>query len=285
MISALDRKLLRDMSQMTGQVFAIALVVSAGVATFVNSRTILHSLEITRATFYERYRFAEVFARVKRAPDSIVERLREVPGVAQLETRIVESVTLDVPGLDEPAVGQLISLPVIRDPALNQVYIRRGRQLTPGRDDQVLASEAFVEQNGMDVGDSIVAIINGKRKELEIVGVAFSPEYVFQIKPGDMLPDPKHFGILWMEYEALANAYDMDGAFNDVTFSLQRDASIDEVIYRVDQLLDRYGDLARSRAKISSRICSWRATSRVSRRWACSHRQFFSPSLPSCSTS
>ena len=84
MISSLDRKLLRDMSQMKGQVFAIALVVAAGVATFVNSRTILHSLEVTRATFYERYRFAEVFARVKRAPDSIIDRLAEVPGVAQV---------------------------------------------------------------------------------------------------------------------------------------------------------------------------------------------------------
>jgi putative ABC transport system permease protein len=243
MISALDRKLFRDMTQMKGQVFAIALVVAAGVATFVNSRTMLHSLEVTRATFYERYRFAEVFARVKRAPDSIIDRLKDVPGVAQLETRIVESVTLDVRGLDEPAVGQLISLPVTREPALNQVYIRRGRQLSVGRDDEVLASEAFVEANGMDVGDSIVAIINGKRKSLRIVGVAFSPEYVFQIKPGDMLPDPKHFGILWMGHEALAYAYDMYGAFNDVAFSLQRDASVEEVIYRVDQLLDRYGGL------------------------------------------
>jgi putative ABC transport system permease protein len=243
MISALDRKLFRDLSQMKGQAIAIALVVAAGVATFVNSRTILYSLEVTRSTFYERYHFADVFAKAKRAPDSLIDRLREVPGVAQLETRIVEHVTLDVPGLLEPAVGQLISLPVIRQPALNQVYLRRGRQLSLGRDDQVLASEAFTEANGLDVGDSVVAIINGRRQELQIVGIAFSPEYVFQIKPGDMLPDPEHFGILWMEHEALANAYDMDGAFNDVTFSLQRGAAVEEVIQRVDLLLDRYGGL------------------------------------------
>jgi len=243
MISALDRKLLRDLSQMKGQALAIAVVIAAGVATFVNSRTILYSLEITRSTFYERYRFAEVFARVKRAPDAIVDRLKEVPGVAQVETRIVEQVTLDVPGHEEPAVGQLISLPVTREPVLNRLYLRRGRQLTLGRDDQVLASEAFVQANELDVGDSIVAIINGRRKELQIIGVAFSPEYVFQIKPGEMLPDPEHFGILWMEHEALANAYDMDGAFNDVTFSLQRGAAIEEVLQQVDLLLDRYGGL------------------------------------------
>jgi putative ABC transport system permease protein len=243
MISALDRKLFRDLSQMKGQAAAIALVVAAGVATFVNSRTILYSLEVTRSTFYERYHFADVFARAKRVPDALIDRLREVPGVAQLETRVVEGVTLDVPGLEEPAVGLLISLPVIRQPALNQVYLRRGRQLTLGRDDQVLASEAFTKANHLDVGDSVTAIINGRRKELEIVGIAFSPEYVFQIKPGDMLPDPEHFGILWMEHEALSNAYDMDGAFNDVTFSLQRGASAEEVIQRVDLLLDRYGGL------------------------------------------
>jgi putative ABC transport system permease protein len=243
MISSLDRKLLRDLSQMKGQSFAIALVIAAGVATFVNSRTLLNSLELTRSTFYERNRFADVFARVKRAPDVIVERLAEIPGVAQVETRVVELVTLDVPGLEEPAVGQLISVPVTRPPRLNQLYLRRGRWLTVGRDDEVLASEAFLEANSLEVGDSIVAIINGRRKQLRVVGVAFSPEYVFQIKPGDMLPDPRHFGILWMENEALSTAYDMYGAFNDVAIGLARGASADNVIHLLDRLLEPYGGL------------------------------------------
>ncbi len=243
MISSLDRKLLRDLSQMKGQAIAIALVIAAGVATFVNSRTILHSLEVTRSTFYDRCRFAQVFASVKRAPDSLIERLQEIPGVAQVETRVVELVNLDVPGLEEPAVGKLISLPVTREPLLNRLYLRKGHELVPGRDDEVLASEGFMKANHLEVGDSIVAIINGRRQELRIVGQAFSPEYVFQIKPGDMLPDPEHFGILWMDHEALANAYDMDGAFNDVAVSLRRDASLDEVLHRMDILLDPYGCL------------------------------------------
>jgi putative ABC transport system permease protein len=243
MLSALDRKLFRDLSQMKGQSFAIAIVIAAGVATFVNSRTIVLSLELTRSTFYERYRFADVFARVKRAPDSAAERLTEIPGVAQVETRVVELVTLDIPGLEEPAVGQLISLPVTRPPRLNQVYLRRGRQLEIGRDDEVLASEAFLNANKLDVGDTITAIINGHRKALRIVGVAFSPEFVFQIKPGDMLPDPKHYCILWMEHEALSNAYDMDEAFNDISISLTRGTPIEDVMQRVDLAMEPYGCL------------------------------------------
>jgi putative ABC transport system permease protein len=241
MISSLDRKLLRDLSQMKGQAFAIAVVIAAGVATFVNSRTILQSLELTRSTFYERYRFADVFAGVKRAPDAMADRLAEIPGVAQVETRVVQLVTLDVPGLEDPAVGQLISLPVTRPPRLNQLYLRRGRQPEIGRDDEVLASEAFLNANHLELGDTLAAIINGRRKVLRVVGVAFSPEFVFQIKPGDMLPDPEHYGILWMEQEALATAFDMDGAFNDVAISLSHGTSADEVIFRVDKLLEPYG--------------------------------------------
>ena len=100
-----------------------------------------------------------------------------------------------------------------------------------------------LKANNLDIGDSIAAIINGRRKELQVVGVAFSPEYVFQIKPGDMLPDPKHFGILWMEHEALSTAYDMDEAFNDVAIGLTRGTPVEEVIHRIDTVLEPYGCL------------------------------------------
>ncbi len=100
-----------------------------------------------------------------------------------------------------------------------------------------------MKANNLDLGSSIVAIINGRRKELRIVGVAFSPEYVFQIKPGDMLPDPKHFGILWMEHEALSTAYDMKGGFNDVSIGLTRGIPVEDVIHRIDNLLEPYGCL------------------------------------------
>ena len=84
----------------------------------------------------------------------------------------------------------------------------------------VLASEAFADANLLEVGDSISAVINGRLKKLRIVGIVLSPEYIYEIKPGDILPDNKHFGVLWMNHEALSTAYNLEGAFNDVTISL-----------------------------------------------------------------
>lgn len=243
MITALDRKALRDLWQMKGQAVAIAMVIGCGVALFVLSRSLLHSLELTQDTYYQRYNFADVFASLKRAPDVLGERIAEIPGVSRLETRIVVGVNLTVPGLPEPAMGRLVSIPDIREPVLNQLFLRKGRLLLPRRDDEVLASEAFALANDLHVGDSVLAVINGRQKRLQIVGIALSPEFIYEIKPGDMLPDNKHFGVFWMNHEALSTAYNLEGAFNDVTLSLMRGASSAEVIQRLDELIKPYGGL------------------------------------------
>ena len=65
---ALDRKLLRDLWHLRGQVLAIAAVIMGGVATLVMSLATYDSLVLTRDRFYAEYRFADVFARLKRAP-------------------------------------------------------------------------------------------------------------------------------------------------------------------------------------------------------------------------
>lgn len=241
LISPLDRKMLRDLWNMWGQAIAITAVIACGVATFVMSLSTVISLEGTRATYYDRYRFAHVFAHLKRAPETLGARLREVPDVAQVQTRIVMDVTLDVEGLDEPAVGRLISVPDRQTPGLNDIYLRRGRYVDPERSGEVLVGETFAIAHELELGDRISAIINGRKQWLTVVGVALSPEYILQFKPGELLPDAKRFGVFWMGETQLASAFDMDGAFNDVTLSIMRGAITDEVIRQVDELTEPYG--------------------------------------------
>ncbi len=242
-MKALHRKLFRDLVHLRGQMLAISLVVACGVAVFVTTRTAYDSLLISQQTYYANYRFADVFASLKRAPDLLAARIAAIPGVGVVRTRIVFDVTLDVPGLDEPATGRLVSIPEHRVSMLNDVYLRRGRYVDPGRRDEVLASEAFTEANHLDVGDSIGAILNGRWQRLRIVGIALSPEYVYEIRGSDIFPDNKRFGVLWMSREAMGPAFDMDGAFNDVVLSLSPGGSEAEVLSRLDHLLDRYGGL------------------------------------------
>jgi putative ABC transport system permease protein len=239
----LDRKLLRDLWALKGQSFAISLVIGAGVAMFIMYLSTFASLRLTQATYYDRYRFADVFASLTRAPQPLREQLAAIPGVAQIETRVVVDVTLDVPGLREPASGRLIGIEIPRLPMLNDLFLRSGRYPDPGQSDEVVVSEAFALARGIGAGASIGAVINGRRRDLTIVGIALSPEYIYGIRPGELVPDDSRFGIFWMDGRSLAAAFDMEGGFNSVAVTLAPRAAEEDVIARLDQLLARYGGL------------------------------------------
>ncbi len=242
-VSALNRKLARDLWHLRGQVFTVGLIVACGIATYVTMRGAYESVARAQQAYYAQYRFADVFAQLKRAPNTLVGEIRSLPGVGAVEARVVVEVNLDVPGLEEPAIGRLISIPEQAGPLLNSLYLRRGRSIEPGRQDEVLVSEAFASANQLDVGAAIGAVINGRWERLRVVGIALSPEYVYEIRGAEIFPDNKRFGVLWMSRGALGPLFNMEGGFNDVTLKLAPGASEPEVIERLDKLLEPYGGL------------------------------------------
>lgn len=243
-MTPLDKKLLRDVLHMKSQLAAVALVVACGIALFVTMRSMHSYLRTTQARYYATHRFAHVFATFKQAPLALASRVAALPGVAAVEPRIVQEVVLDVPGLTEPATGRLVSIPEHRAPAVNALYLRRGRFLAPGGRREVMISEAFARANGLDVGSTLGAVIHGRWQTLRVVGIALSPEYIYEIRgAGDIFPDNRRFGVLWMGRDALAAAFDMEGGFNDLAIALARGAREREVCDRLDRLLARYGSL------------------------------------------
>ena len=242
-MKALDKKLWRELWAMRMQALAIALVIVSGVSIFIMSLSTLDSLYETRENYYRNNHFAHVFTSLKRAPLSLLQVIEAMPAVDKVETRVVAYVNLDVAGFTDPVSGHLLSLPDNSRGLLNQIYLRKGRLPEPGRDNEVLLSEEFAEAHGLQAGDTLNATINGRRKTLTVVGQALSPEYIYQIAPGAMFPDYQRYGVLWMARKPLASAYDMDGAFNDVTLTLGKDGQEQDVIDRLDELLKPYGGI------------------------------------------
>jgi putative ABC transport system permease protein len=241
MISHLDRKLWRDLRRMKGQAVAVALVMACGLAMMIMARSLIHSLETTRREYYEANRFAEVFVQLKRAPNAVAARIAQLPGVAAVQSGLSVQVTLDIPGLDEPASGMVRSLPDFGTQQLNRLFLRSGQWLAPGAVDEVLVSEAFASANQLKPGDKIAMLLNGKRQELQIVGLVLSPEFIFESRPGAALPDNRTYGVFWMPYKELARAFDLDGAFNFLTLTLAPGATERPVISDIDRLLTPYG--------------------------------------------
>jgi putative ABC transport system permease protein len=242
-MTSLDRKLIRDIVHLRGQVIAVALVVACGIAAFVAMRSTYHSLLDSQAAYYRQYLFADIFAQIKRAPQTLISRINAISGVAAVQSRIVANVTLDVPGVSEPGRGRVVSIPDKQTRMLNDLHLVSGRYIEPGKRDEVIISGAFSRANNLKPGDALPAIINGRTQHLRIVGVALSPEYVYEIGGGEIFPDSRRFGVMWMSRDALAAAFDMEGAFNDLVLSLAPGADEVDVLGRLDTLLAEYGGL------------------------------------------
>lgn len=231
-MKALDRKVLRDLKLLWSQAVTIALVVASGIGGFVASLSAVDSLALARDRFYEVGRFSDVFATVKRAPDSLAVRLREVSGVTEVQTTVETVARVTLKNSPDPVVGQLIGLDSRQPQRLNLVTLRAGRLPSSGAyaggELEALVSEGFAAAHGLRPGAQVIALINGKRRVLRITGVALSPEYIFAGLWG--MPDLRAFGVFWLDKEALAAAMNMAGAFNHVALKLAPGASQPAVI-------------------------------------------------------
>jgi putative ABC transport system permease protein len=242
-VKSLDRKLLRDLRLMWSQALTIALVVASGIGGFITTLSAVDSLALARDRFYATGRFADVFATVKRAPNALAHTLRATPGVADVQTTIEQVVRIEIEGVADPVIGQLIGVDLRSPPAMNRVTLRNGRALDEARraGDAIpaLVSAAFADKRGLKPGSHVGALINGKRRTLEIVGIALSPEFIFAGLMG--VPDLRGFGVFWLPRDALAAAYDMDGAFNKVAVKLAPGAGERAVLDALTAQLARYG--------------------------------------------
>ncbi len=240
---ALDRKLLRDFSRLWAQALAIALVLGCGVAVILMSFGMSAALDGTRKAYYERNRFADVFVSARRVPRTLLPEIAAIDGVAAVEARVTAHAVLDLPGRAQSAVGQVLSLPAAGLPRLNVPLLRSGAWPDPESTDEVVVNEPFAVANGYAIGDGFWANLDGRKRWLTITGTALSPEFIYTIGPGALMPDNERYGILWMAERGVAATLDMTGAFNDLALTLTAGTSPEPVIDAVDDLLEPYGGL------------------------------------------
>lgn len=240
-IAPLRRKVLRDLRRLWPQALAIALVLAAGVATLILGNGAHEALSDTRARYYADYRFADVFADLTRAPLSLLAEVSALDGVLAAEVRIVKLGRPELPDLTAPASMKMVSLPARQGAGLNRLHLRQGRLPDPLSTREVVISADFASAHGLQPGDGMSVVMNGKRRMVSITGIALSPEFIYALGPGEMMPDPRRFGIAWMPRDMLAGAFDLEGAFSNLVVQLAPGADETRVIAAIDRLIAPYG--------------------------------------------
>lgn len=240
-MATLSKKARRDLWHFRGQSFAIALVMASGIAVLVMALSTLAALRDSAEAYYTQQQFADIFLQLKRAPDRLAEDIRHLSGVQTVQTRIVHTANLHIAGFNEPVTGLLVSLPHNQRPTLNRPVLRAGAWPAPKALDQVVLNEPFAQAHDLQPGDHFIAILNGHRQDLTVAGIALSPEYIYSLGPGALLPDDQRFGVIWAPRETLEAAYNLKGGFNNLTLTLAPNTRAPQIIEQVDRLTLAYG--------------------------------------------
>lgn len=236
-ISPLRRKALRDLRRLWAQALAIAMVLAAGVATMILGNGAHRALSETRDRYYADYRFADLSSDLVRAPVSVLDDIRAIDGVLQVEGRIVKQGRPEIEGMDEPAAILLVSVP--QSDGVNLLHLRQGR--LPERADEVVISQDFATAHDLRAGARLTVSMNGKRRALAITGIALSPEFIYALGPGEMMPDPRRFGVAWVPRATLESAFDLRGAVSNLVLRIASGASEAKVIAQLDRITQPYG--------------------------------------------
>ncbi|HEY5612166.1 MAG TPA: ABC transporter permease, partial [Lysobacter sp.] len=170
-------------------------------------------------------------------------RLAEIPGVTAVDTRVMTIGRGELPGFDEPIQVQAVSIPEFGRPRLNRLHVVRGRLPEGTERDAMAVSDAFAEAHDIRAGDRMTIILHGRRQSFRIVGVAGSPEFIAQLSPQAVFPDPRRHAIVWLPRPVIAAATDLDGAFNSIALRLQPGARAEPVLAEMDRQLARFGGI------------------------------------------
>jgi putative ABC transport system permease protein len=230
----------RDLWALKTQVVSIALVIACGIGGFIASFSTHDSLIWSREHYYDTARFPHVFATAKRAPLSLADAIRGIPGVSEVEMRVVRDAQLSIEGVVPPMIARLIGVNFARPPVMSRLTLKSGRWPHPDAKAEVVVNQRFLEARRLALGQKADVLMNGKLERLTIVGTALSPEYIYATRGGGM-PDDEWFGVFWIDAKTLAAAFNMEGAFNSALLRLARNASSAVAADRLDRLLEPYG--------------------------------------------
>ncbi len=242
-MKVLNRKLCRDLYAVKGLLIAIVAIITIGISGFVMYLSLYYNLETARRSYYARCRMADFWVDIEKIPTLELRRLREIPGISEFRSRINFNVSVDLPEVDRPLSGQVISLPEEPTPIINNIVIRSGGYFSDLRSEEVIVNDAFAKSRGIEPGDTIHLLLNNRRQELFVVGTALSSEFVYTMSQGGLLPDTENYGIFYVKRSFAEEVFDFQGATNQIVGLLAPEARARprRVLDQIETLLEPYG--------------------------------------------
>jgi len=182
--------------------------------------------------------FADVFATVRSMPNSSVDRLTRIDGVAESQGILKQTATARLEGVDDVIGVMLVGVDENRPMTINQ-FRYTGEPLSTSSD--ILVSGDFFDIHGLDIGDTIQILINGRYETFTIRGIALNPEYLFVPAVVGGFADASLNTVGFVKSSVVEVSAGMPGVVNNVRLVLDESTTFEDVEPYLNIAMERYG--------------------------------------------
>jgi putative ABC transport system permease protein len=231
----------RDLWAHKATFFALSIIIAVGLCMYITMYMTVGSLTSAIDKYYEDYHFGDVFSNVTAIPESEAQKFTSLDGIEQVTSRLTRDVRVLFEGNDENVYVRLISYEPDDPDALNLPYIYEGPPISQGGMGVYVSSE-FAAANNLKAGSHLPVLIEGKRKELLVLGVGQSPEYIYAVSgSSEIFPNPALFGVAMIPRDLMDQLFAASGLANSLSFRLETNTTFSHIEIPLKERLEKYG--------------------------------------------
>ena len=207
----LFRKMLRDFKDHKAQFLSIFLMALIGVFAFTGISGEAVGLVEVSSSYYEDTNLADGWIYGEEIADDVFSDIKSMDEIKDAQREMVVDTVANYSSDPD------ITLHIVEGKQnISKFYLFKGQDFNPNDEEGIWIDKRFADGRNLDIGDKITLKFDGKEVSKTVRGIMYSPEYVYYIQEGSLLPDFSQVGFAYMpskgaDFDIVYNTIALDG--------------------------------------------------------------------------
>ena len=203
--------MLRDFKDHKAQFLSIFLMALIGGFAFTGiSGEVVGMVDVSNS-YYENTNLADGWIYGEEISDDVFSDIKSMEEIKDAQREMVVDTVANYSSDPE------ITLHVVEgNQNISKFYLFKGKDFDPNDEEGIWIDKRFADGRNLDIGDKITLKFDGNKVSKTVRGIMYSPEYVYYIQEGSLLPDFSQVGFAYMpskgaDFDIVYNTIALDG--------------------------------------------------------------------------
>ena len=203
--------MLRDFKDHKAHFLSIFLMALIGVFAFTGISGEAVGLVDVSSSYYENTNLADGWIYGEEISDDVFSEIKSMDEIKDAQREMVVDTVANYSSDPE------ITLHIVEgNQNISKFYLFKGKDFDPNDEEGIWIDKRFADGRNLDIGDKITLRFDGNKVSKTVRGIMYSPEYVYYIQEGSLLPDFSQVGFAYMpskgaDFDIEYNTIALDG--------------------------------------------------------------------------